>query len=247
MFQKRHYDRRHQSTFLVVDEWALFRLHKKYSISTIVDIIKKYDFQYVDSFKMLERIDRFVYKFEISDHWRVHSIFTIVQLKFCSTFDSDFYRRFKSNQFDFVFVKDDIKTYKFFELNKLFNKRIIKKDRDVTTQYLARWKNYDSQFDKWINIKNLNNVKILIDQYEITIEITMSNKKQRRNNSTQTSVLDSSDKRRSDRFRKIQQWYRWEYETTRTLLNLFCWRKIVTICDLIDAWEFLSFVCFLID
>ena len=252
MSQKRHYDRRHQSTFLVVDEWALLRLHKKYNISIIVDIIKKYDLQYVDSFKMLERIDRLVYKLEIFDHWRVHSIFTIAQLKSCSTSDNDSYRRLKSNQLDFVFVKDDIETYKFFELDKLFNKRIIKKDKDVATQYLARWKDYDSQFDKWINIKNLNNVKNLIDQYEVTIETTMSNRRQPRDNSitvqsTSTSISDSFDKRRSDRSRKIQQWYRWRYETTRTLLDLFCWEKIVTICDLIDAWEFLSFVCLLID
>ena len=205
MSQKRHNDRRHQSTFLVVDEWALFRLHKRYNILTIVDIIKKYDLQYVDSFKMLERIDRLVYKLEISDHWRVHSIFTIIQLKSCSTFDSDFYRRLKSNQIDFVFVKNDIETYKFFELDKLLNKRIINKDKDVTTQYLARWKDYDSQFDKWINIKNLNNVKNLINQYEITIEITISNKRQWRDNSTQTSISDSFNKRRFDKSRKIQQ------------------------------------------
>ena len=149
----------------------------------------------------------------------MHSIFIIVQFKSCSTFDSDFYRRFKSNQFDFVFVKNDIETYKFFEFDKLFNKRVIKKDKNVTTQYLTRWKNYDFQFDKWINIKNLNNVKNLIDQYKITIEIIMSNKKQRRNNtitiqltstlitiqSTSISISNFFDKRRFDRFRKIQQ------------------------------------------
>ena len=144
----------------------------------------------------------------------MHSIFIIVQFKSCSTFDSDFYRRFKSNQFDFVFVKNDIETYKFFEFDKLFNKRVIKKNKNVTTQYLARWKNYDFQFNKWISIKNLNNVKNLIDQYEITIEITISNKKQRRNNSTSTlitiqstsiSISNSFDKRCFDKSRKIQQ------------------------------------------
>ena len=247
MSQKRHYDRRHQSTFFAVDEWTLLQLNKKYNISTIADIIKKYDLQYVDSFKMLKRIDRLVYKFEIFDHWRLHSIFTIVQLKFCSTFDSDFYHRFRSNQFDFVFVKNDIETYKFFEFDKLFNKRVIKKNKNVTTQYLARWKNYDSQFDKWINIKNLNNVKNLIDQYETTIETTMPNRKQRRNNSItaqSTSTLTTFDKRRFDKSRKIQQWFeRWNNEN---VAKLICSRKIVTICDLIDVWRFLSSACLLV-
>lgn len=53
--------------FLRVENYALLRLHKNYNISSTVDIIKKLTQQFVDSFKLIERVDRLVYVLNLSE------------------------------------------------------------------------------------------------------------------------------------------------------------------------------------
>lgn len=43
-----------------------------------------------------------------------------------------------SNKSLLVFVKDDIDDYKFYDLDRILNKRIIKKGRDYTIEYLVK-------------------------------------------------------------------------------------------------------------
>ena len=78
----------------------------------------------------------------ILNNWFIHSIFSVAQLKRCSSFLIDFFKRFKSNHSDFVFVNDDTVNVKFFELFRIINKRMIKK-RDI--EYLVEWKDYESK------------------------------------------------------------------------------------------------------
>ncbi len=74
MINKAHYDRRHSSLFLKVDEWAMFRLHHDYSISKSRNMIKKISTQYVEPFKVVQRIERLAYKLAISEDWKIHSV-----------------------------------------------------------------------------------------------------------------------------------------------------------------------------
>jgi hypothetical protein len=102
MINKLHYDRRHSSLFLKVEEWALLRLNHEYLISEFKNMIKKMSTQYVRSFKVIQRIERLTYRLAISEDWKIHSIFSIAQLE--SAFDStqDFYNRSKLNHSSFV-------------------------------------------------------------------------------------------------------------------------------------------------
>lgn len=166
MKYKYHYDRKHTSMFLKKEDWALIKLHKKYSISFTLKITKKLTQQFVESFEIIQRIDRLVYKLKISINWKIHFVFFIAQLKSSNSFDSNFYDRFKSTNFSFVFVESDTDQLKFYEIDRLLNKRTIKKEKKRSIEYLMRWKKYDSKWNRWYNIKNLEDADDLIKKYD---------------------------------------------------------------------------------
>ena len=47
-----------------------------------------------------------------------------------------------------IFVKEDIEHFKFYYLNKILNKRDIKKGRGYVIKYLIKWQKYDPKHDK---------------------------------------------------------------------------------------------------
>ena len=68
MINKYYYDRKHQFLFMKIDDYALIRLHHDYNISTTEVLDKKLSQQYVDFFKIIEKIDNFAYKLKLSNH-----------------------------------------------------------------------------------------------------------------------------------------------------------------------------------
>ena len=68
MISKYYYDRKHQFLFMKTDDYALIRLHHDYNISTIEILDKKLSQQYVDSFKIIEKIDNLAYRLKLSNH-----------------------------------------------------------------------------------------------------------------------------------------------------------------------------------
>ena len=116
---KFYYDRKHQSIYLDVDDWVLLRLYRDYNISSVKS--KKLNQQYVESFQITKKIERLVYRLDIFEHWRIHSIFTIAQLKSSSSSWSNSFNRSRSTHSNSVFVEEDIKQIKSFELEKIIN------------------------------------------------------------------------------------------------------------------------------
>ena len=161
MNAKFHYDRKHEFMFMKQEDVAFIKLHKSYNISSIIS--KKYDQQFVEFFTIIEKIDRLIYRLNISSNWFIHSIFSVTQLKRCSSSSTDLFKRSKSNHSDFVFVNDDTVNVKSFELSRIINKRMIKK-RNV--EYFVEWKDYESEHDVWRNLSKFDNVMNLVDKYE---------------------------------------------------------------------------------
>lgn len=161
MSVKSHYDRKHHSLFLNVDDFALLRLHRDYNISFIKRIDLKLSQQYVDSFRVSKRMRRLIYRLNFSSYWRIHSIFTIIQLELASLLDFDSYKRDRSNHSIFVFVEDDSKRIKLYEIERLIDKRQSARD----DEYLLRWKEYDFEWDEWRNLSKLDDAMNLVRQY----------------------------------------------------------------------------------
>ena len=153
-----------------VDDWILFRLHKRYKISTTTRLKKKLLQQYVDSFQITKKIDRLIYCLVISKFWRVHFVFIIAQLKSISSSSTNFFRRSRFIKSNFVFVEENIDRVKFYEMKRLLNKRQTTRRK---MKYLVKWKDYDSKHDNWRNLSKLNDVMNLVKKYEKVFQQTI--------------------------------------------------------------------------
>jgi hypothetical protein len=143
MINKSHYDRRHSLLFLKVDEWALLRLHHDYFISRSRIMTKKIFAQYVEFFKIIQRVDRLIYRLNISSDWKIYSVFFVTQLK--SVFDSakNSFNRSKSSHSSSM-----TDTQNQYEIERLINKRVIRRDHDYFIEYLIRWLRYEFEYDR---------------------------------------------------------------------------------------------------
>ena len=121
---KFHYNRKHASLHLRKGNYTLLRLHKEYNISSIAS--KKINQQYVGPFLVIERIENLTYRLDILDHWRIHLVFSIAQLKSCLSSFVDSFQRPRLDHSNFVFVKRDTNKVKSFVLDRVIDKREIK-------------------------------------------------------------------------------------------------------------------------
>jgi hypothetical protein len=162
---KRHYNRKHQSLNMKVNDYALFRLHKDYSLSSINILRKKLSQQYADFFKVLKKVENLAYRLKFSDNWRIHSMIFVTHLESMSDFVSDLYKRSRSKKSEIIYMKKNNNNVKSFEVKRLINRRIISR----RIEYLLRWKDYDSEHDVWRSVSKLQNAKEFIQKYEIVI------------------------------------------------------------------------------
>ena len=123
---KCNYNEKHKSIYMRKKNYALIKLYYNYDIFFTTIFERKYNQQYVDFFRVLKRVDRFVYRFNLFVHWRIHSILFITQLKSTLTSKNDFFQRFKSNYSNWIFVKKNTKRVKFYKIKRFVNKRQTK-------------------------------------------------------------------------------------------------------------------------
>ena len=171
MNAKYYYDRKHQFMFMKIDDYAHIRLHHDYDISFTTILNKKLSQQYVSFFKILKKIKRLTYRLNLLSHWRIHFVLSITQLKSTTSSNENFFRRLRSNQSEFVYVNDDIARVKSWEIDRLLNKRQIKR-RD--SKYLVRWREYGLEYDEWRNLSKLENVAELVQEYEDVVKAITS-------------------------------------------------------------------------
>ena len=94
------------------------RLNKKY---TIFDLSNKKLFnQRVESFKIMKKIETFIYKLELSKIMKIYLIISIAQLKL-ATLNANFYQRIFNNQLLSVTLKNEKNA--FYEIKTFFKKR----------------------------------------------------------------------------------------------------------------------------
>lgn len=153
--------------FFKINEKILIKLHKEYFISTTANMSKKIKLeqQYIDLFIILKKVKKLVYCLDLSKHWRIHSVFSIAQLKTYS-FKKDSFDHSLSNHSDSVFVENNTSEYKFYVMQRLLNKRVQRREQEKFTKYLVRWEEYKSKHDQWYDLKDLKDASELIQKYE---------------------------------------------------------------------------------
>ena len=83
----------------------------------------------MNPFRVIRRIKRLIYKFKLSNYWKIYFVFTIIIFKPSLTIKNDPYNRFKPDYSDFVFVNENIEFLKSFKISKIIDKRVIYKNR----------------------------------------------------------------------------------------------------------------------
>jgi hypothetical protein len=163
MIMKINYDRKHILINMKVEDFVLLRCHKNYNIFVTKILKKKLSQQYVDSFKMLEKIENLIYCMKIWQHWLIHSVVSITQHESMSNLITDSFSWSRSIESKSIHMKNDTKKIKFFEIKRLIDKKSTTR-REI--KCLVRWKDWESQYDEWKNVFKLQNVKKFIDEYD---------------------------------------------------------------------------------
>ena len=172
---KHTYDKNHKLLQMKMRDWVLLRLHKDYDVVSTVVLKFKLSSQYAESFRITEKIDNLVYKLDISINWRVHSIFSIAHLKLAKNSAIDFFQR-TFQQSESIFVNENIENVQSFEIEKLIANR---ETRRRGTEYLIRWKNYESEHDVWRNIFELENAMKFVNEFKQNVSTTSSTQSRR--------------------------------------------------------------------
>jgi hypothetical protein len=159
---KHQYDRKHQSLNVKVEDHVFLRLHKEYNISFTKIIERKFFQQYTESFRVLEKIENLAYRLDFSRHWKIHSMIFVIQIEQVSDSTKNSFLRSRSEKFELVHMKEDIDNVKSYEIERLINKKII----IYETKHLMRWKEWESSYDEWRSIFELQNALKLINDYE---------------------------------------------------------------------------------
>ena len=174
MLIKMYYDKKHKFIQFDKNDWIFLRLHKDYNISNTIVFDSKLSQQYTEFFQILEKINTLAYKLSLSKEWRIHSIFSVAQLKLAHAFSSDLFKRISSS-FDSIFVEDDTNTVKFFEIEKIITTKTTAKRKE----FLIRWLEWGFEHDFWRKLLEMRNVLNLINDFEQTNFVSRSSRRDR--------------------------------------------------------------------
>ena len=165
-YQKAYYNQKYQTLFTKVGNWAMLKLHKKYSIASSAGVTKKLTQQYVGPFRALGKVGQLAYKLDVLLDWRMHPVFLVAQLKPAPSPTDDPFHRPRPHMPLIVFVNSDTDASKCFEVERLLNKRTVKKGKGGAVEYLICWTEYGPEWDRWYNINDLEIVADLVHDHE---------------------------------------------------------------------------------
>ena len=93
-------------------------------------------------------MSRLAYRLELLDYWNLHLVFTITQLEARPDPATDLYHRPRPDNPEAIHTeRDDLPAE--WEVERILDKRVLKRGRGFSTQYLIRWKGYGSHEDRW--------------------------------------------------------------------------------------------------
>ena len=161
---KTRYDAIHKTLKFKIDDKTYLRLHHDYTISNLSN--HKLSKQRVKFFSIIEKIDNFAFRLQLSSVMKIHSVVSIAQLK-SITRDTNSYDRIANRNSSSIHEEQStalIEQTSLYEIERLLNRRIIFIDR---INYLIKWKNYDSKHNVWYSLHVLDIFKNLVDVYDL--------------------------------------------------------------------------------
>ena len=133
-------------------------------------LIKKVlDQQYVGPFNVVKKVGSQAYQLAIPTYWHIHPVFTIATLEPAPFPNKDPYNRPRLDHPESVFVEGDTDENQSYRVERLINRRVIRRGRGFSTKYLVRWVGYGPEYDTWYNIKDLDESAELVKEYDESV------------------------------------------------------------------------------
>lgn len=167
MQDKLYYNRKHHLQYFRTGDWALLRLYKGYNIPANKLTGRKYSQQIAGLFKVIERIGRLAYQLAVPEDWTIYNIFSVAQLELYPPPDQDLYQRSRPTSPGPVETERDNLDPEY-ELERMLDKRIIRKGKGQAIKYLVRQQGQQGQgtnYDRYLNARNIS-AEELIKVYE---------------------------------------------------------------------------------
>lgn len=71
-----------------------------------------------------------------------------------------------------MLIDGNTDSVKSFEIERMLNKKIVSRGCGNSIKYLVYWKGYGPEWDRWYNVKNLDNTVQLVLDYENRLQGT---------------------------------------------------------------------------
>ena len=159
MRMKNYYDLNHKLMFFKVGDLVNLRLHRGFTIPGILH--KKINQQFVGPFKVLQRVGKLAYKLELPPNMRIHPVISVAHLEPATVpADDPWLRRRPTPPPVMVDGQEE------WVIEKLLERRRIRRGRGFATQYLVRWMGFGPEHDTWYNLRDLDNARELVDDFD---------------------------------------------------------------------------------
>lgn len=164
MWMKHYYNKTHTSRYFQLSNMINLCLHWGYFLLSIEN--KKLNQQFVSSLHITEWIGWLAYHLNISASWKIHNVIFIAHLESVTSVKKDSYCCSQPDHSEAVIMSSDAEPE--WEIERFIWQCTHWKEQGFVTEYLAQWLSYDSEFNSWINVKNLNKAKELMNEFNET-------------------------------------------------------------------------------
>jgi hypothetical protein len=190
-YQAQYADRtRREEIFKVGDQVLLSSQH----INTAYQIkqhSKKLSHRWIGPYPIEQVVSKVAYKLRLPDNMHIHPVFHVSVLKRYTLNPPEFSDRDVPPRPPPTIIDGRPE----FEVEKLLDKRVIRRGRGSTTQYLVKWLGYPEYEATWEPTSNLTHCQDLITEFESNNKSTVS-KRQRDELSAESNNGDVASKRR---------------------------------------------------
>jgi hypothetical protein len=111
---------------------------------------QKLSHKFIKSFRIVETMNKQIYRLILSSFYRIHDVFHVFYLK-------SYKRRKDDNIISEYFSSELLDDDEVNEVKKILQKKISKR----IIYYLIKWKNWSEKYNEWVAEKNMNALDLL--------------------------------------------------------------------------------------
>ena len=162
---KKQYDKHHIPLLLNFKDLVMLKLHHEYHISGIKN--KKLLIQHISYFKIKQHVSSLTYELDLSPNMKIYSVISITNLEPVLLSEDSYKCSFDDHPPPVEDKYNIDKEWKSFYIKKLLNYCLHYYECDKKIiEYLVKWKDYRSEFNKWYEEDLLDSTIELMLEYK---------------------------------------------------------------------------------